>query len=324
MTPSTPPPADAPQGRRRFLHAAVAASLASLAPVAPAARTAPITMLELGPQRLGYLDLGRPRAGQAPLLLLNRFRGTVDDWDPALLDALAARRRVIALDPSGVGASTGDVAPSIPAMAAQVAEAIAALGLTQVDVLGWSLGGMVAQALLVDRPGAVRRAVLAGTTPPGGDASTRPSPEDVRAFSSVAAKPEYDRDDHRWLFFTDTPAGRAASLRSFERVRSRARRVPPVQPEQFQRQFGAIGAWFADADGHYARLRTVRQPVLVANGNQDVAFPTQHSVVLARELPAATLLIYPDAGHGFLFQHPERFAADVHRFLDQAASAEGV
>lgn len=253
-------------------------------------------------------------AGGVPLVLVQRFRGTMDHWDPALLDRLAAHRELIVFDNAGVGLSTGTVAPDIAGAARAAAAFIDALGLAQVDLLGWSMGGAIAQRITLDRPARVRRLVLAGTGP-GGVPDAPPPPAKVW---QVAARPVNDDEDFLYLFYADTPTSRAAGLASLRRIDRRlsASRAA-VAAASWQAQAGAIAAWGQGRDSAWARLHEIRQPVLVANGAHDVMVHAYNSYAMSQRLADAQLVLYPDAGHGFLFQHAERYAADVTAFLDR-------
>jgi len=270
----------------------------------------PTQFVEAGGVRFAYRRFGA--AAGVPLVWLNRFRGTIDHWDPALLEVVARERPVIVFDNAGVGASSGSVAPDIAGAARDAAAFIDALRLEQVDLLGWSMGGTIAQRLALDRPGLVRRIVLAGTGPGGVPEAPR-TPEKVW---QVAAKAVNDDEDFLYLFFADTPTSRAAGLASLRRLDRRlATSRASVSPESWKVQAGAIAAWAAGKDSAYARLAEIRAPALVANGANDVMIHAYHSYAMSQRLPHAQLLLYPDAGHGFLFQYPDHFGRQVNEFL---------
>lgn len=247
-----------------------------------------------------------------PLVFLNRFRGTIDHWDPELLDVIAAERPVVIFDSAGVGFSGGSVAPDIAGAARHAAAFIDALGLAQVDVLGWSMGGAIAQQLTLDRPHLVRRVVLAGTGP-GGVAESPRAPDKVW---EVAAKPVNDDEDFLYLFFNDSATSRAAGRASLRRI---ARRLDvsgaAVKAESWKAQAGAIMSWGMGKDSAYPRLSEIKAPALVANGANDVMVHAYNSYVMSQRLPDARLLLYPDAGHGFLFQYADHFGRQVNDFL---------
>jgi len=270
----------------------------------------PTQTLQAGGVRYAYRRFGR--SAGVPLVLFQRFRGTIDHWDPALLEILAQERPLIVFDNAGVGASTGEVAPDIAGAAQSAAAFIDALGLAQIDALGWSMGGTVVQQLALDRPALVRRLVLAGTGP-GGVAGAPPAPPKVW---QVAAKPVNDDEDFLYLFFTDSAASRAAGIASLRRLDRRlGSSHAVVKPEAWQRQAGAIAAWAMGKASAYPRLAEITAPVLVANGAHDVMVHAYNSYAMSQKLPNARLVLYPDAGHGFLFQYAEAFGREVVEFL---------
>jgi pimeloyl-ACP methyl ester carboxylesterase len=305
--------------RRRVVTLLAASVLAPIGLTAPAARsaarqdgaaaeTAETGFVDADGTRFAYRSFG----SGPPLLLLQRFRGTMDDWDPALLDTLAAAHRVIVFDNAGVGLSSGQTPGSVAAMADDAARFVEALGLDQVDILGWSLGGMVAQALAVRHPALVRRLVLAGTGP-GTIPEARPASPDV---FRVALKPEYAPEDLLYLFFPPLPESQAKGRAALERIARRERPADSVVgPEATAAQGAALLAWMGGDGTTYDQLPFVGQPALVANGDEDIMIPPANSVVLAERLPRAQLVLYPDAGHGFLFQEPEAFGRLVVDFL---------
>ncbi|KAA2257532.1 alpha/beta hydrolase [Solihabitans fulvus] len=243
--------------------------------------------------------------GGVPLLLTNRFRATTDHWDPALLDVLARERDVIVFDNLGVGQTPGDVPDSIPAMADGAAAFLRALGTDQVDVLGWSMGGMVAQALALHHPDLVRRLVVAGSGP-GGVPDAPSTPDRVWP---TALKPENDDEDFLYLFFPESPAGRAAGIESLGRLRPGAH----VTAAGVRAQFAAIREW--SGSGAWDRLPDLDLPVLVAAGAQDVMAHPYLSYAMSQRLPDATLTVYGRSGHAFLFQYADAFGRQVLDFL---------
>ena len=266
--------------------------------------------VEAGGVRFAHRRFGA--ASGVPLVFLSRFRGTMDHWDPALLEVIARERPVIVFDSAGVGASSGDVPADLDGVARIAASFIEALGLNQVDVLGWSMGGAVAQLLALERPGLVRRLVLAGTGPGGVPDAPRP-PEKVW---QVAAKPVNDDEDFLYLFFAETPTSREAGLASLRRLDRRlASSGAAVKPESWKAQAAAIGAWGMGKGSAYARLPELKVPALVANGAGDVMVHAYNSYVMSQRMPNARLLLYPDAGHGFLFQYADHFGRQVNEFL---------
>ncbi|MDW6059091.1 alpha/beta hydrolase [Streptomyces sp. FXJ1.4098] len=259
-----------------------------------------------------YRRLG-PRGG-VPLVLLNRVRGTLDWWDPELLDRLAADHDVIVFDNIGTGYTTGTAPDSVEGLADGAVEFIEALGLTQVDLLGWTLGGTVAQHITRTRPSLVRKLVVAAAGP-GGTVPGAPDPNPkVRA---TMTKPEVTEDDLVFLFFPETDTGRAAGYAHLARVATRlATGLPGVSQAAGQGQMAAIGKDAAiPFDQVRADLESIQQPVLYATGMQDVMIPALAAYTAVQHLPNATLVAYSDAGHAFLFQHAKAFAAQVRAFL---------
>ncbi|GJD64043.1 alpha/beta fold hydrolase [Methylobacterium frigidaeris] len=247
-----------------------------------------------------------PQTG-TPLLLLQRFRGTLDDWDPDFLSRLAEGRRVIRFDNAGIGASGGTVPTSVEGMAEVARAFMDAAGLARADILGWSLGGFVAQHLAHAAPERVRRLIIAGSGP-GGVAE---GPQSHPRVPEVMAHPHNTEEDFLFLFFTGTDTGRAAGRAHLRRLAALPERVPAVTGPAVLAQMRAIGG----AAGLRERLGGLAMPVLVANGVADVMIPAYRSYVIAREAPDAKLVLYPDAGHGFLFQHIADFTAEIGRFL---------
>ncbi len=273
--------------------------------------TAENLSLEVGDVSFAYRRFGVPTAMPA-LVMLQHFRGNLDNWDPALVDRLAQDREVILLDNRGVGGSTGVVPESVTVMARDALAFIDALGLKQIDLLGFSLGGYVAQELVLLRPRVVRRLVLAGTAPQGGPDLHRWS-EDVYA---LATPDEPTAEDLLSLFFSGSEQSRAKGMESIGRLFQReVDRDQPTDLATRDAQLAAITAWGIPDESRLNRLAGITQPTLVANGDNDTMMHTQNSRLLAQRLPDAQLRIYRDAGHGFLNQCPELFASDVHAFL---------
>jgi pimeloyl-ACP methyl ester carboxylesterase len=257
--------------------------------------------------RFAYRRFG-PRGG-VPLVLFLRFRGTIDHWDPALLDVVSAQRDTIVFDNRGTGFSTGVAPDSVEELAAGGIEFIEALGLTEVDLLGWSMGGFVAQGVALTRPELVRRLVVAGSGPGGRVPGQPTSPEEVW---QVAGKPVNDDEDFLYLFFPENAAAREAGLASLRRLDTRLLASgATVSPEAVKAQMVAIGS-FA---GFYDRLEELTLPVLVVNGAHDVMISAYASFAMTQKLPDAKLTIYSDSGHGVPFQHPEEFGKEVLDFL---------
>ena len=237
-----------------------------------------------------------------PLVLLHWFRGTLDDWDPALVSALARERQVVLFDSVGVGESEGEAPDAVEPMADFAASVIRSLELGPADVLGYSLGGFVAQVLAIKYPELVRKLILAATMPPGGAPAVEWSPSWLSTASTPVPSPAIALS----LFYTETTSSRSAGAASFGRMSS-----PPssyVAPDAMAAQAQAISRFADNGDGWSARLKEVAAPTFVVNGDRDGLFPAIDSVVLAKEIPQSRLGIYPDSGHGFLNQYVERFS----------------
>jgi pimeloyl-ACP methyl ester carboxylesterase len=271
---------------------------------------APTQAVEAQGIRFAYRRLGSSTG--TPLLLIPHFRGGMDHWDPLVTDGLGASRPVVLFDNAGVGGSGGETPDTIEAMSDHASAFIAALDLGKIDVLGFSIGGCVAQALAMRHPEQVRRLALAGTTPRGGEmADSHPE------ASSVAGRPELTMDDYLFLFFSPSDTSRAAGRDFWRRRHLRTADVDPPSPTQTAlAQRAALVEWNSPRGERFGELKEIRQPTLVVNGNHDIMLPTINSYILAQNIPQAELIIYPDAGHGSLFQYPSLFVDHVSRFLD--------
>jgi pimeloyl-ACP methyl ester carboxylesterase len=249
-----------------------------------------------------------------PLVFLQHFRGNLDSWDPVLVDRLAQDREVILLDNRGVGGSTGVVPDNVADMARDALAFIDALDLREVDVLGFSLGGYVAQELTLRRPRLVRRLVLAGTAPEGGPDLHRWSD----AVFALATADQPTAEDLLNLFFSQSEESRAKGAEYLQRAYQRQEdRDETTDLPTCDAQLAAITAWGIPDSSRLNRLAGITQPTLVANGDDDQMMHTENSRLLAEQLPNGELLIYPDANHGFLDQYPELFADDIAEFLDR-------
>ncbi len=269
---------------------------------------APTRTVSVGGVSYAYRELGS-RTG-VPVVLLTHLAAVLDNWDPRVVDGIAAQHRVIAFDNRGVGASTGKTADTIEAMAADAVAFIRALGLEQVDLLGFSMGGMIAQVIAREQPQLVRRLILAGTGPAGGEGIenvTKISHLDtVRALVTL-------QDPKQFLFFTRTANGRRAGKEFLARLKERTgNRDKVISIRSYLTQLKAIHRWGLETP---ADLSTIEQPVLVVNGESDRMVPAKNSSDLARRLPNSELVIYPDAGHGGIFQFHEQFVGKALEFL---------
>jgi len=270
---------------------------------------APTETIDIGGTRFAYRQLGADTG--VPVVFLNHLAAVLDNWDPRVIDGIAAKRRVIVFDNRGIGASGGSTPDSVEAMSRDAIAFIRALGFDQVDLLGFSLGGMVSQVIAQDQPQLVRKLILAGTGPAGGEGIDKVTPITLRAMARGAVT---FKDPKTYLFFTRTPNGRKAAREFLERLKERTQdRDKAISPISFRAQLKAIHAW---ANQQPSDLSNIRQPALIANGDQDRMVPSSNSVELARRLPNARLKLYPDAGHGGVFQYHQEFVTEALEFLE--------
>jgi len=241
--------------------------------------------------------------------MLQHFRGNMDNWDPAVVDGLAVERPIILFDNRGIGRSSGLTPDNIPDMASDAIAFIEALGIPRVDVLGFSLGGMVAQQMLFDRPALIRRAILVGTGGPG--AAGMFGPEVTMAATRIPG----DAESLLYLFFHPTEESQAAGMQYLQRMMTRENREPETTGQTIEAHLAAIRAWGETNGDVFARLKQIERPVLVVNGTHDIMIPTFNTYALSQQLPNAHMILYPDAGHGSLFQYPDAFVHDASRFL---------
>ena len=273
-------------------------------------QTTPTRFVRVGDVRFAYRRFGKP--SPTPLLLLQHFRGSLDNWDPALLNSFAEDRTVITFDNAGIGFSTGDVPDNVAAMAHHALDFIEALDLRQVDLLGFSLGGYIAQHMTLKRPDRVRRLILAGTGPGKGEGT-----QDLNQTILDAASLLPSRNGVLQLFFEQSETSQAAGAAFWDRLQTRAgQRDPFLIGKGVHAQRTALIRWDRNEEAAYPHLRDIRHPVLVASSSHDLIIPTVNAVVLAQHLPNAQLIIYPDSGHGFLFQYHTLFGTHATLFLD--------
>jgi pimeloyl-ACP methyl ester carboxylesterase len=271
------------------------------------AATASNQFVDVAGNRIAYRAIG----SGPPMILLTRMRGTLDTWDPMFLDELAKANRVITVDYPGVGYSTGTLPPDIGAVADFVGAFADAIHLDRFVLAGWSWGGTVAQAFLVEHPGRATHAVLIGTAPPGKAVPIQP------AFLERAFKPVNDLDDEIVLFFEpESATSRAAAKASRERIHARpgvTDRIPS-KPELIQTYIEAATAYHEDASGRLDKLKATRTPILVISGDNDISTAVENWFALNREIPNAHLIVYPETGHGPQHQYPELAAAQIALF----------
>ncbi|RVX46718.1 pimeloyl-ACP methyl ester carboxylesterase [Nonomuraea polychroma] len=271
-------------------------------------KDAPTKTVDVGGTSFAYRQLGTGNG--VPVIFLNHLTGVLDNWDPRIVDGIAARHRVVTFDNRGVGASQGRTPNSVAAMARDAIAFIRAMGFEQVDLLGFSLGGMVAQVIVEEDPKLVRRLILAGTGPAGGRGIDKVTSLTIRDTIKGALT---FKDPKQYLFFTRTASGQAAARQFLERLKERTdNRDKAISLTAFRSQLKAIHAW--GLQDPYD-LSDIQHPVLVVNGDNDRMVPSSNSVDMARRLPDAQLALYRDAGHGGIFQYHEEFVKKALEFL---------
>ena len=259
-----------------------------------------------------YRDTG---GSGLPLVLLQHFRGNLDNWDPALIDALASVRRVVTFDNAGVGGSTGITPDTIEQMARDALAFMTAMQFRQADLLGFSIGSFVAQQIALKRPAIVRRLVLASSAPQGAAGMHGWAPEVIGAIGTPQTSPEAYLD----VFFTKSASSRQAGQQALQRMYARTEdRDTATTWATREAQYDAVCAWGIPDHALLQRLSALGMPVFVANGDSDPMILPHYSYLLAGLIPHAQVKIYPDAAHGFLFQHHTEFAADLNAFLTDA------
>ena len=277
-------------------------------------QTAPTQFVEANGIRFAYRRFGK--AGGVPLVFMQHFRGGMDHWDPTVTDGFAEHRPIILFDNAGVAASTGETPDTIDAMADHAADFIGALGLAQIDLLGFSIGGYIAQTLALRRPQLIRRLILAGTGPRAGEPPEDPKYGEYAALTD-AESGKVPIEAFLYLFFRPSETSQAAARAFWARRHMRKEDVdPPTSAQTMVAQRAAIIEWRQPRGERFAELKAIKQPTLVVNGHNDIMVPTINSFTLSQNIPDAQLIIYPDAGHGALFQVPELFVAHAEMFLD--------
>ncbi len=277
-------------------------------------QTAPTQFVEAKGIRFAYRRFGN--AGGVPLVFNQHYLGTMDYWDPAVTDGLARDREVILFDNAGVSSSSGEVPTTFEEMAANAIAFIKALGLKQVDVFGFSIGGLVVQEITLQAPDLVRRMIIDGAGPRGGQGMELIAEATDRLFG-VHPK---DPPESVWLAvkFSPSEAGQAAGRAYLERTHLRqVDRDPEVNDQVSPAQVEAIRNWAVKKDGADDYLKTIRQPTLIVNGSNDVDIPTVNSFIMQQKMPYAQLIIYPDSNHGAHHQYPELFVRHASLFLGE-------
>jgi pimeloyl-ACP methyl ester carboxylesterase len=257
--------------------------------------------------RFAYRAFGRTDG--VPLVFLQHFTGTMDSWDPALVNPLAETRPVIVFNNTGVGTSSGTTPSSVEQMAADAASFMAALGLNDVDLLGYSLGGFIAQVLATQEPSLVRNLIVVGSAPRGGEEHLLAVLQD--ALSRGVPDPRVP------LFFTPSEASQAAGHAFVQRAAVRVKDRDPESTEAVSNpQAKAIITWCAVEDPGHASLKAITQPTLIVHGSDDTMFPSGNAYTMFKAMGNAQLILYPDSGHGAIFQHHETFVANALTFLN--------
>ena len=279
--------------------------------IVPSNVTAPTQFLQVKNETYAYRRFGGGAAH--PLVLLQHFTGTLDNWDPAVTDALASGREVILFDNTGIGHSTGKVPETVQGMAAHALAFLDAVGFERVDLLGFSLGGMVAQEIALARPSLVRKMLLVSTAPEGGEEIMRMEEPAVKTVfaSNLTASQRLVK-----LFFAPSASSQAAGQAFIARLEQRKQdREPASAPAVAKAQIAAFRAWESFTGERFAKLRKIGQPCLVVSGVFDILIPVRNSYLLSEYLPNAVLHTYPDSGHGSLFQFHKSFTRQAAAFL---------
>jgi pimeloyl-ACP methyl ester carboxylesterase len=276
--------------------------------------TVPTQFVEANGIRYAYRRFGQ--SGTIPLLLLGYFNSNMDGWDPYVTNSLAADREVILFDNAGVGASGGKTPPTVAEMTKHCVAFCRALGLKQIHVVGFSLGGMIAQQLAIEHPQLVGRLILLGTGPRGGEDMT---------FTELSA--EEQADPVAFLlaaFFSPSEASQAAGREYIKRLESRKNdRDLPVSRDSAVAQLAAIREWGTiPATGRYATLKSITHPTLIVHGNKDIVVTPINAFILEEHLPNAQLTMYPDSSHGAFYQHRKAFLEQVKIFFSDGDSVE--
>ncbi|CAB3810895.1 alpha/beta fold hydrolase [Paraburkholderia fynbosensis] len=276
-------------------------------------QTAPTRFVDVGGARLAYRRFGQP--GSVPLVFFQHFVGNMDSWDPAVVDGLAKGREVVIFDSAGVGSSDGDVPVTVEGMASYAIGLLRALDIKQADLLGFSLGSLVAQEVAFEQPALVHRIILVGSGPRGGEGMASLTPE----FQALLAKKRHNPDDLLLdVFFTPSAGSQAAGQKFLARLHARQEgRDLPVSDKVAPAQVAAFAAWGRPQANSTDYLKQIKQPVLVVDGSHDIVHYPINSFTLEEFLPNSELIIYPDSNHGAQYQYPERFLTDATAFLDR-------
>lgn len=268
------------------------------------------TFIEANGTRFAYRKFGAETG--TPVVFLVHFRGTMENWDPNMVAPIAKERPVILFDNKGVGETNGQTPETISEMAQDAAMFIKALDLNKVDLLGFSIGGMVAQELALQEGDLIRRIIIAGSSP---EAGVNPEPVIFERMKRHGGNVDNAIDNFMFFFYKSTETSKSAGMDSLQRIMSQKQFESSDQVQAAQ--LNAVAKWAQPKpDQDYDWLKNIPHPALVTNGIEDVMVPTKNSFILSEKLPNAQLIIYPDSGHGHLFQFPELFAENVNSFLD--------
>jgi pimeloyl-ACP methyl ester carboxylesterase len=295
-----------------FVFTPVAVAADTSAKTAYTHQTAPTQFIDANGTKLAYRRFGKAKG--VPLIMLQHFVGNMDSWDPKVVDGLARDRQVVLFDNAGVASSDGEVPKTVEGMAAHAINLMTALGIKKADLLGFSLGSLVAQEVALERPELVRRLIIVGSGPRGGVGMATLTPE----FQAALAK-KHEVPDELLLdvFFTPTPKSQAAGREFLKRLRARTvNRDGDINDKVAQAQVAAFAAWGAPSANAGDYLKKISQPTLVISGSNDIVHYTINSFNLQQSLPNAQLIVYPDTNHGSLYQYPDLFLTHVRTFLD--------
>lgn len=274
--------------------------------------TAPTQFIEAAGIRFAYRRFGK--TGGIPVLFNMHFMGTMDHWDPTVTDGIARDREIILFNNAGISSTSGETPASIYEMARYAEAFVDALAISKIDVLGFSMGGLIAQQITIDRPELVNKLILVGTGPKAGQGMQSLTPEAQQIFGATYKVPE-----ELWLsvFFTQSARSQEAGRKFLDRFRARTEdRDPQIKESVVGAQVAALAAYNVITEDRYSDLKKITQPTLVVNGSNDVIIYTVNSFILQQNLPNAQLILYPDANHGSQYQYPELFVQHLNTFLN--------
>lgn len=284
-------------------------------------QTAKTHYIDVAGTKMAYRRFGNASTSAPPLVMIIHFRGTMDHWDPALINLLAQQRELVLLDYPGLGQSEGVVRDTFTGWADSVIGLVRGLGIEKIDLLGFSMGGMAAQLVALNGKGLVRRLLVTGSGPSKGEGITSGDPEIFGALATASTPQESERM-FLLTFFSPTPAKQVLAKEWWARVNERGPSTSGephsdyLGPEGTQRQIAAAMKFIGgESDQTFERLGELDIPVLIANGSDDVLVPTPNSWIMSRQIKDATLLVFPDSSHGAIFEYAEVFAKNVDMFL---------